>query len=927
MSVLRTTLLWISASILVLIPLCLAADFGGILHWSQYVAATGILVAMLCSLVGLTDTTASSGLRQHKLLVPLGLLVLLAWIQTMPLPSSLVGLLSPGSQDAYSTWLDGLVPSEEQPSIHATSVSPFDTHHVAMLLTLLLPLSFAASIVFHARNRLTMLLSAIAITGASVAIIGFYRKLDPTADIWFFQSKSNGFAGFVNRNNAALMLNFGLAASLGLLSWRMMALHSIELDDPDFEFNDLLALISDRESLIGLLSSITCVAGLLLNGSRGGVVAALFGLVFAFGYVRPRRGLIGLPVLAVVIAISVAILTVPMQLNLESITRLEMISANADTLQKDGRLLHWQDGWNAAMAYLPMGSGISTYGYSYLPYQSQSPGPWFEHADNLWLEMLVETGLPGVVIAVLLFVILLRSLRRLSTSADPVDQGVRVAAWYAIAAVAASQFFDFGLIMPANLFVAVVLATAVVSRQVAGGGLQAPMPDEEDDPYHAMAMADPEYAMAMAAAEREEEAAAAAEIESESASENSKSTSGGAKIKLKSTSKWGRLTSSVSVGAIAVVIILLSVLAIPGLKNDAESESLVRRIQSEYSGMKFQPDVLEQVESLLAENLESNPFPETRTLLAATQRDRGRLAETLEWRPTTIEQAGEIYAKTNLNERGLDYPPPLAAMTRDRLKSILHYEDAWNTSLAGVVTCPLGQASRASLVQLQSVMEPQPETSVAVKHLAKFYSTEPIRLMRLGRRAFMIGDYDSAVSTFRDSLALRPALASQLMPLFRVNQDKLPLSEVIPEESQAIELAAADVMLWDEPDQLFLKYAANAIDCSRASNLAGRAKCQALLSRIHFTLTDVEKATKSGEEAIRLMPDEPRYRVQLIEQMLITGNRKDALRHSRMGREAFPKDKRFQQFVDRIAEADRKEMLEPSLPKDDTLPSVESILN
>ncbi|MEP0429126.1 O-antigen ligase family protein [Rhodopirellula bahusiensis] len=905
--------------------MCLAADFGGILHWSQYIAAAGILVAMVLSLIGLTDTTASSGLRQHKLLVPLGLLVLLAWIQTMPLPSSVVGLLSPGSQDAYSTWLEGLVPTAEQPSIHSMSVSPFDTQHVAMLLTLLLPLSFAASLVFHARNRLTMLLSAIAITGASVAIIGFYRKLDPTADIWFFQSKSSGFAGFVNRNNAALMLNFGLAASLGLLSWRMMALHSIELDDPDFEFNDLLALISDRESLIGLLSSITCVAGLLLNGSRGGVVAALFGLVFAFGYVRPRRGLIGLPILAVVIAISVAILTVPMQLNLESITRLEMISANADTLQKDGRLLHWQDGWNAAMAYLPMGSGISTYGYSYLPYQSQSPGPWFEHADNLWLEMLVETGLPGVVITVLLFVILLRSLRRLSTSADPVDQGVRVAAWYAIAAVAASQFFDFGLIMPANLFVAVVLATAVVSRQVAGGGLQAPMPDEEDDPYHAMAMADPEYAMAMAAAEREEEAAAAMEAEADEP--NTKSATGGNKIKLKSTSKWGRLTSSVSVGAIAVAIILLSVLVMPGLKDDAETESLVRRIRSEYQGMKFQPEVLEQVESLLAENLSTNPFPETRTLLAATQRDRGRLAETLEWRPSTIEQAGQIYAKTNLNERGLEYPPPLAAMTRDRLKSILHYEDAWNTALAGVASCPLGQASRASLVQLQSVLDPQPETGVAVKHLATFYSTEPNRLMRLGRRAFMIGDYDSAVATFRDSLALRPTLASQLMPLFRVNQDKLPLAEVIPDDSRAIELAAADVMLWDEPDQKFLKHAAGSIDCGRASNLAGRAKCQALLSRIHFSLDDTANATKAGEEAIRLLPDEPRYRVQLIEQMLITGNRKDALRHARLGREAFAKDARFQQFVDRIAEADRKEMLEPTIPKDDTLPSVESILN
>ncbi|WDQ19500.1 O-antigen ligase family protein [Rhodopirellula sp. P2] len=905
--------------------MCLAADFGGILHWSQYVAAAGILLAMVLSLIGLTDSTASSGLRQHKLLLPLGLLVLLAWMQALPLPSGLIGLLSPGSNAAYSTWLEGLVPASEQPSIHSVSVSPFDTRHVALLLTFLLPLAFAASIVFHARNRLTMLLSAIAITGASVAIIGFYRKLDPTADLWFFTSKSNGFAGFVNRNNAALMLNFGMAASLGLLSWRMMALHHIELDDPDFEFNDLLALISDRESLIGLLSSITCVAGLLLNGSRGGVVAALFGLVCAFGYVRPRRGLIGLPILAVVIGISVAILTVPMQLNLETISRLELISADADTLQKDGRLLHWQDGWKAAMAYLPMGSGISTYGYSYLPYQSQSPGSWFEHADNLWLEMLVETGLPGVVIAVLFFTILLSSLRRLSTSADPIDQGVRVAAWYAIAAVMVSQFFDFGLIVPANLFVALILATAVVSRQVASGGLQAPTLEDEDDPYEAMAMADPEYAMAMAAAEQEAETATESIDADQSAAKNASTR--GNKIKLQSTSQFGRLTSSVSVGVFAVVIFLLSAFAIPGLKSDAESESLVRRIQSEYAGMKFRPEVLEQVESLLTEDLNNNPIPETRTLLAATQRDRGRLAETLEWRPVSIEQAGEIYAKTNLNERGLKYPPPLAAMTRDRLKSILHYEDAWNTSIAGIATCPLGQASRATLVQLQSVLEPQPETSVAVKHLAKFYSTEPIRLMRLAKRAFMIGDFDSANTTFHDSIALRPNLTSQLMPLFRVNQDTLPLQKVIPNESRAIELAAADVLLWDTPDNDFLRHAATSIDCGRASNLAARAKCQALLSRIHFALDDIENATQTGEEAIRLMPDEPRYRVQLIEQFLITGNRTDALRHARLGREAIPKDKRFQQFVDRIAEAERNELLEPTLPQDTNAPSIESILD
>ncbi|MEM6778398.1 MAG: O-antigen ligase family protein, partial [Planctomycetota bacterium] len=466
----RSALLWVSTAILVCLPALLAIDFGGVLRWSQYIAAIAVLLAAAVSLAGLFDSSASTMLSQHKLLIPLGIFVAFVWFQTIELSPGFVSILSGGSYEAYMDWTKGLLPGELRPTSFAVSISPSDTAHAAAFLTVMLALVFASSLAFHSRSRLVVLLSAIALAGLSVAVVGVFRKLNPDADLWFIQPKTTAFGGFVNRNNAALMLNLGLGASFGLLSWRMMVLHSVEFDDPEFEFNDLIALVSDRESFIGIVSAAGCTAGLLVNGSRGGVVAALVGILFAFGYVRPRRGKISIPVLLVVIAISVAVLTVPLKLDLESISRLQLLSEKADTIQNDGRLQHWQDGLRASLAYLPLGSGLSTYRFAYLPFQNQSPGAWFTHADNLWLELLVETGFVGIFVVLTFLLMVMISLRRLGESVDPLDQGIRVAAWYGLGAIVASQWFDFGLLLPANLITVLLLATAVVSRDTANGG-------------------------------------------------------------------------------------------------------------------------------------------------------------------------------------------------------------------------------------------------------------------------------------------------------------------------------------------------------------------------------------------------------------------------------------------------------------------------
>ncbi len=127
----------------------------------------------------------------------------------------------------------------------------------------------------------------------------------------------SSFGCFVNRNNAALMMNLGLSASLGLLAWRLAALTGLEVDDDNFEFNDILSLTNDRDSLIGLFSATLCLCGLLTCGSRGGLVALVVGGLLAFGWVRQKRGSTTVPVVAAAVIACVALLVVPLNLDLK----------------------------------------------------------------------------------------------------------------------------------------------------------------------------------------------------------------------------------------------------------------------------------------------------------------------------------------------------------------------------------------------------------------------------------------------------------------------------------------------------------------------------------------------------------------------------------------------------------------------------------
>ncbi|MBC7078675.1 MAG: O-antigen ligase family protein, partial [Synergistales bacterium] len=140
------------------------------------------------------------------------------------------------------------------------------------------------------------------------------------------------------------------------------------------------------------------VVALLLSFSRGGITAALVAALVAgialagAGAVRGRWmwvALIGLAVVAPAIAI-VGPETVTARW--QGVFRLQW--SEIDSAQ--ARTHVWQNTWRAARDFWMTGSGIGSFSVVHPHYQSaRYSAHYYTHAENGFLQILLETGLPG----------------------------------------------------------------------------------------------------------------------------------------------------------------------------------------------------------------------------------------------------------------------------------------------------------------------------------------------------------------------------------------------------------------------------------------------------------------------------------------------------------------------------------------------------
>jgi O-antigen ligase len=377
-----------------------------------------------------------------QLLALIGLALLLAAIQLVPLPTSLWASL-PGREQ----FLEGFALLGVAPGALPSSLAPYDS--VATLLALLPPLGMLAAMIGlrgYSAGWLAAALIAGTVAGVLLGILQV-TSANPLASPWYLYRQSNfgvatGF--FANSNHMAslLLVSVPFIAALGA---------TVRERAKDVRVKSAaLALVGG-----GL---IVVILGLILNGSLAGYGLALpvvlASLLMLFG-ARTRFARAGL------IAVGLASLAALALLWTSPVSRgaATSVSSRQEMLVNSLGLVR---------EYGLVGSGIGTFEQVYR--LNEDPAAvdryYVNHAHDDYIELAIETGLPGIILLLLFLVWWGNAVWRMARS--PTADQFAMAAAIASAAALLHSAVDYPLRTGAMSAVfAMCLALIIQSRRTA----------------------------------------------------------------------------------------------------------------------------------------------------------------------------------------------------------------------------------------------------------------------------------------------------------------------------------------------------------------------------------------------------------------------------------------------------------------------------
>jgi O-antigen ligase/tetratricopeptide (TPR) repeat protein len=418
-------------------------------HWAVMAMLAILLGAVALVARGLGERALLQGARRRvdPVLVALGALAGLMLFQLVPLPSGLVGLVSParlrlarevaevtgGDPDAWLPLTTCLKCTRDSLLLFVAYISVFYAASMAL--------------VTGERRRLAVkILMGALVAGASVlAFRGFGQVLQS----WGTRLTST----FSNPNRFAALMAMAGACAVGMF----VAERSRRRGDGERLGGELRF----PRGTIWLVAAVVVEIALVLTLSRLGIASALVaGLVAIALFTGKRSVWAALAGLLVLLAISAALAASPVLARYSILFEQELGGAG-------GRNACWRMAWPAAAGFPVFGSGAGTFGHVFRAYQGPSLPGFYRHAHNDLLELFTDTGLLGFVATAAAVVFAVKGMLPLRRSRRPETRGVAVAALLGLGAVLLHSAADFPLQEPA-----VALAFSALAGVAYGTGLR-----------------------------------------------------------------------------------------------------------------------------------------------------------------------------------------------------------------------------------------------------------------------------------------------------------------------------------------------------------------------------------------------------------------------------------------------------------------------
>lgn len=360
--------------------------FGTVETWSMTILETITAVSFL--LLGISYVQNETPGLKIPGLIPLLLLLGFMAFQLVPLPMSLVKILSPATFDLYSPLL-GLAPDK--------NFIPLTVDRRGTILTLLTFTAyglFYILTIYHCREakQLKQTAMIVASLGIFIAVEAILQKLTSPEEIYWFRPTPSGSptGPWVYRNHFAgfMEMLFPLAVAL-FLCHRPLIKYSKTLRE---KFISVMTIPGANRHLLLGTGSVLMAVSILLSLSRGGIITLSLAFIF-FVYFSARTTSNNRTTWAIILFILVILMISWLGWDpiFERFSRIWGIEG----LDTSGRLPVLIDSVELFKIFPVFGTGFGTFIHVY-PFVRTVPGESiFDHAHNDYIELLSTGGLIG----------------------------------------------------------------------------------------------------------------------------------------------------------------------------------------------------------------------------------------------------------------------------------------------------------------------------------------------------------------------------------------------------------------------------------------------------------------------------------------------------------------------------------------------------
>lgn len=419
------------------------------------------------------------GLRRGGLapaMWPLAVSLLLVWlvaaVQLVPLPRSLVDRVSP-STAAVSTGYNLVVRGGAAGAL-PLSVDPASTQ-VAVLAFAALALYLLGLPALLGHRSVRALPPSLAVFAVPLALFSIYNR-EYTNDLvyWFWVPvegvRGGVFGPFVNRNHYGGWMLMTLCLLVGWLFGRLERI----LPERRERRRRLAVWLSSAEANGMVLMAVAILVGALslvwtLSRSAmlsfGAASVAFVWLALGRRRLSGARRAVGVALLASVV-VSAVVWRGPVQL-------VEWFQEN----NLASRLDAWRDGWDVIRAFPWTGTGLNTYSVAMLFYQTRNRDYYMTDAHNDYVQLLAEGGVLVTVPAAAAILVLAWAIRRNLRAARAEARGywIRAGAAVGLLAITIQETLEYSLQIPVNALLFCTLA-AIALTPVTAGAVRTPGP-------------------------------------------------------------------------------------------------------------------------------------------------------------------------------------------------------------------------------------------------------------------------------------------------------------------------------------------------------------------------------------------------------------------------------------------------------------------